>query len=198
MCAKVATWRNGAPVVPNMGHLAGRPGHLQGACTMSKDARIETLYRRFGPAIYGRCRRLLKNPTLAEDATQDVFMKVLKHLDKAPGDDAVLPWIHRITTNHCLNLLRDGRRHAEPVESVPEQVDDEFEDSVVTADFARKVLAETPAPLRAPAELYYGKGLEQQKVADALGVSRRTVLYRLAEFTQRVMRRHESAEAGIA
>lgn len=161
-----------------------------------KTHNVEAMYAKYGPAIYARCKRLLKNATAAEDATQDVFMKVLKHIDSAPSEDAVLPWIHRITTNHCLNVLRDAKRHAEPVEDVPEVVDDEFEDSVVTRNFAAKVLESAPEELRAPAILYHGKGIEQAKVAAVLGVSRRTVLYRLAEFTRRVVKMNALAEAG--
>jgi RNA polymerase sigma-70 factor (ECF subfamily) len=156
---------------------------------------VERMYAKYGPTIYARCKRLLKDGTAAEDATQDVFMKVIKHIDSAPGEDAVLPWIHRITTNHCLNVIRDARRHAEPVEHVPEVVDDEFEDSVVTRDFANRVLAATPDELKQPALMYHARGIEQAKVAAALGVSRRTVLYRLAEFTRRAMRMQEIAEA---
>ncbi|MDP2274532.1 MAG: sigma-70 family RNA polymerase sigma factor [Archangium sp.] len=155
----------------------------------------EKLYAKYGPTIYARCKRLLKNGTAAEDATQDVFMKVLKHVDSAPGEDAVLPWIHRITTNHCLNVIRDARRHAEPVEHVPELVDDDFQDSVVTRDFANRLLAATPDELKQPALMYHARGIEQARVAEVLGVSRRTVLYRLAEFTRRAMRMHEIAKA---
>ena len=155
----------------------------------------ETLYAKYGPTIYARCKRLLKDGTAAEDATQDVFMKVLKHVDSAPGEDAVLPWIHRITTNHCLNVIRDARRHAEPVEHVPEQVDDEFEASLLTRDFANRLLAATPDELKLPALMYHARGIEQARVAAALGVSRRTVLYRLAEFTRRAMRMHDIAQA---
>jgi RNA polymerase sigma-70 factor (ECF subfamily) len=161
---------------------------------MSKPVNVETLYAKFGPTIYARCKRLLKDGTAAEDATQDVFMKVLKHIDSAPGEEAVLPWIHRITTNHCLNVIRDSKRHAEPVEHVPELVDDEFEDSVVTRDFAHRVLAAAPEELKKPAIMYHARGIEQSKVATALGVSRRTVLYRLAEFTRRAMHMQEIAE----
>lgn len=159
---------------------------------MSHD--IEKLYAKYGPTIYARCKRLLKDGTAAEDATQDVFMKILRHIESAPTADAVLPWIHRITTNHCLNVIRDAKRHAEPVEHVPELVDDEFEDSVVTRDFANRVLAATPDELKQPAVMYHARGVEQSKVATALGVSRRTVLYRLAEFTRRAMHLNELAE----
>ncbi|MFT3709487.1 MAG: sigma-70 family RNA polymerase sigma factor [Archangium sp.] len=161
---------------------------------MNRSTQIEKLYGKFGPAIYARCKRLLKDAAAAEDATQDVFIKVLNHLDSAPGEDAVLPWIHRITTNHCLNVIRDAKRHAEPVEHLPEIVDDEFEDSVVTRNFSEKLLAQTPEELKKPAMMYHARGIEQSKVASALGVSRRTVLYRLAEFTRRAMRMQELAE----
>jgi RNA polymerase sigma-70 factor, ECF subfamily len=161
---------------------------------MSRQFNVETLYAKFGPTIYARCKRLLRDGTAAEDATQDVFMKVLKHIDSAPGEEAVLPWIHRITTNHCLNVIRDSKRHAEPVEHVPEVVDDEFEDSVVTRDFANRLMAATPEELKAPAVMYHARGIEQSRVATALGVSRRTVLYRLAEFTRRAMKMQEIAE----
>jgi RNA polymerase sigma-70 factor (ECF subfamily) len=157
---------------------------------------VEKMYAKFGAAIYARCKRLLRDPTAAEDATQDIFVKLMKHLDAAPAGDALLPWIHRITTNHCLNLIRDAKRHAAPVESVPEQVDDEFEETVVSKNFAAHVLASTPEELCVPAMLYHGRGIEQSRVAAALGVSRRTVLYRLAEFTQRAVQLNALAEAG--
>jgi RNA polymerase sigma-70 factor (ECF subfamily) len=161
-------------------------------------ARVAELYARFGPTIYARCRRLLKDSIAAEDATQEVFLKVLSHVESVPHEAAVLPWIHRITTNHCLNLLRDARKHAEPVETVPEQQTDDMEDLVVSKDFADKVLASTPEEEKTPAFLYHVKGMEQSKVARSLGVSRRTVLYRLSAFTQRARRIQALVEAGLA
>lgn len=162
---------------------------------MAPTNRVEVLYAKYGPTIYARCRRLLRNHVVAEDATQDVFMKVLKHIASAPSENAVLPWIHRITTNHCLNVLRDAKRQAEPVEHLPDLIDDEFEDTVLARDFASHVLDNSPDALRTPAMLYHAKGMDQSKVAAALGVSRRTVLYRLAAFSREAMKLHEAAEA---
>ena len=61
-----------------------------------------------------------------------------------------------------------------------------------------RTVASTPEKVRAPALLYYGQGLEQGKVATTLGVSRRTVLYRLAEFTRQMMHLDALAKAGEA
>lgn len=165
---------------------------------MHPELDVEALYARYRPTIHARCQRLLKDATAAEDATHDVFLKVLRAWRSAPEGEAVLPWIHRIATNHCLNTLRDARRHAEPVEQVPEQVDDAFEDDVVARDFAARVLRRSPPELLAPAVLYHARGVEQATVARTLGVSRRTVLYRLAEFTRRAMEFNTMAEAGLA
>lgn len=162
--------------------------------TTTRTNRVGVLYARFGPTIYARCRRLLKNPSAAEDATQDVFIKVMRHIASAPNEEAVLPWIHRITTNHCLNILRDCRRHAEPVAVMPEQRDDDFEASVVSRDFADHVLAQTPEEEKLPAVLYHGRGMEQARVASTLGLSRRTILYRLSAFSARAQRLYALAE----
>ena len=68
------------------------------------DARLAALYRKYGPAVYSRCRRILRDESLAEDATQEVFVRVLRHIDEAPDDEAALRWVYRIATNYCLDL----------------------------------------------------------------------------------------------
>lgn len=146
---------------------------------------MSDLYRRYGPAIYSRCRRLLKDDALAEDATQEVFVRVMRHLDSAPDDKTVLAWVYRISTNYCLNALRDRARQAEPVEELPEVPQDGHEDLVLDRQLALQLLERAPMPLRAPALLYYVDGLEQDQVAKTLGVSRRTVINRLQEFQDR-------------
>jgi RNA polymerase sigma-70 factor (ECF subfamily) len=165
-----------------------------------KKGKLEELYAKLGPAIYARCRRILKDRTAAEDATQEIFIKILKSADSIPSDEAIMPWVHRVTTNYCLNFLRDQRRRAEPMpaESMPEPRDDDFEDSVVTKDFAEQLMAQQPEEIKAPVMLYHVKGMEQGRVASWLGVSRRTVLYRLAEFAERARKFEELAEAGLA
>lgn len=147
--------------------------------------RLAELYRRFGPTIYSRCRRLLRDETLAEDATQEVFMRVFRHIEAAPNDQAALAWIYRISTNFCLNQIRDRSRQAEPVSELPEQVGEHPEPSMIDRDLALRLLHRSPENLRAAAVLYYVDGMEQTQVAEVLGISRRTVINRLGEFAER-------------
>lgn len=149
--------------------------------------RVSNLYRKYGPAIYSRCRRLLKDDALAEDATQEVFVRVLRHIESAPDDAAALAWIYRISTNYCLNQIRDRGRQAEPTApaDIPESLSDHPEPELMDRDLAMKLVSRAPEKLRATAVLYYVDGLEQEQVAKTLGISRRTVINRLQEFTER-------------
>ena len=158
---------------------------------------MTSLYRKYGPAIYSRCRRLLKDDALAEDATQEVFVRVLRHIESAPDDAAALAWIYRISTNYCLNLIRDRGRQAEPTDELPESASDHPEPDLVDRQLAMRLIERAPETLRAPAVLYYLDGLEQEQVAKTLGISRRTVINRLQEFAER-SRKFMARERGAA
>lgn len=152
--------------------------------------RVSTLYRKFGTAIYSRCRRLLKDDALAEDATQEVFVRVLRHIESAPDDATALAWIYRISTNYCLNQIRDRSRQAEPTapEELPEgdgTLSPGPEGGMLDRDTAMRLIKRAPEKLQEVAVLYYMDGLEQEQIATTLGISRRTVINRLQEFLDR-------------
>jgi DNA-directed RNA polymerase specialized sigma24 family protein len=69
--------------------------------------RLADLYQKYGGVIYARCRRMLANDAAAEDAVQEVFLRVASHLDAAPTSVEALLWIHRIATNYCLPTARE-------------------------------------------------------------------------------------------
>lgn len=164
----------------------------------ARSHKVQRLYQRYGPVIYSRCRRMLKDPVAAEDATQEVFLRVVRQTALPPGEKAALAWICRISTNYCLNYLRDEQRHAEAVETVPEQAVGGFEGQVCARQLTGRLLEEAPPDLMAPVLLFHLRGMEQARIAKALGVSRRTVLYRLSEFARRARRLWVGAQAGAA
>ena len=62
-------------------------------------------YRRYGPALLRKARRLLRNEEDARDAVQGLFVDLLTRGD-LPDD---LPYLYRALTHRCLNLLRDEK-----------------------------------------------------------------------------------------
>ena len=62
------------------------------------------IYEEHSRPIYYLALRFLGDPTQAEDATHDVFLKAYRKLSEFRGDSAMRTWLYRITINHCHNL----------------------------------------------------------------------------------------------
>lgn len=172
------------------GHRALRPTPLSREAVATAplpEGRLAELYRAYGPAIYARCRRMLGDGQAAEDATQETFLRIWRHLDKVPPATEALTWIYRIATNYCLNEIRDRRIRPQPTADLPDRHDGSQRFEAVLADRHRveRLVAMTPDELRAAAWLHHIDGMDQAEVARVLGVSRRTVVYRLARFAKR-------------
>ncbi|ASA26590.1 RNA polymerase sigma factor [Paenibacillus donghaensis] len=59
--------------------------------------------------IYKYCLRLLNNREEAEDAVQDIFLKVYEKIRYYQPKVKFISWLYKVSYNHCLNLLRKKR-----------------------------------------------------------------------------------------
>jgi len=158
--------------------------------------RAGELYKEFGPVVCRRCLRLLKDPEAARDATQEVFMKLVRDMAKLEDRETVLPWIYRVATNHCLNIRRNAHRrgedHAEAdLEIATTSPVDAFPDRAL----AQSVLSRFDAATQAVAVGVIVDGMEHEEVAAALGVSRRTVARKLERFLENARKYLTRSEA---
>jgi RNA polymerase sigma-70 factor, ECF subfamily len=143
-------------------------------------ADIAELYRTWGPAIYRRCLRLLRDTEAARDATQEVFRRALSSPEKLADPDTALPFIYRVATNHCLNERRNAGRRGET----------ELDDLDVASEhpqfpqrrLVQRVLARFDVKTQSIAVGVLVDGMEHEEVASALGISRKTVSRKLARF----------------
>lgn len=144
---------------------------------------VSTLYNRYRAIIYRRCRLMLGNRVAAEDATQEIFLKVMEHLDKVPTSDDGLLWLHRVTTNHCLNELRYTKRRADthPITG-KEPGSASGETRLANRDLVQRMMARVPRRTRVSAWLRHVDGMTHSEVGRTVGLSRRTIFKRLAEF----------------
>jgi RNA polymerase sigma-70 factor (ECF subfamily) len=165
------------------------PPAAPGGARRGRDQRLVELYRSYGGAIYARCRRILGDHPTAQDATQETFLRVHRHIDRLPDPKDVLRWIYRIATNYCLNEIRGRKLRPCPVEQLPDPPPPAPpDDPIADRQQVQRLVHQVPEKLRTVAWLYHVDGLEQAEVAKILGVSRRTVVNRLAEFQERARR----------
>lgn len=69
---------------------------------------LEILVVRHQPWIYNIARRMLWLPNIAEDATQDVLIKMIKGLPGFQGGSRFRTWLYSIATNHMLNVNKES------------------------------------------------------------------------------------------
>lgn len=68
------------------------------------------LVRAYQQRVYWHVRKMVVDHDDADDLTQEVFIKVHKHIDSFREDAQLFTWIYRIATNECLTFLNKKRR----------------------------------------------------------------------------------------
>ena len=85
---------------------------------------FEVLVTRHQNRVFGMCVRLLGTRSQAEEAAQEVFVKVYRNLARFRGDSRFTTWLYRVTINHCRNVQAyRARRHEKRHESIDAQVE---------------------------------------------------------------------------
>jgi RNA polymerase sigma-70 factor (ECF subfamily) len=138
---------------------------------------VDFLFERYGPMVVRRCRQLLGDREEARDATQDVFVQLLRHRRRL-DDRFPSSLLYRIATNICLNRLRERRRAPslpgdEALERIPVRAD---LDSPLVLD---RLFRRNPESTRVMAVLHYVEGLTLEQVARRCGLSLSGVRKRL-------------------
>lgn len=141
-----------------------------------------------GPTVYRRCLKLLRDREAARDATQEVFLRLVRDEPRLDDRADLTPWLLRVATNHCLNLLRDGKQHAEvPLDEVPEGAAPGPGDRI-DALLVQRLVARFDLVTQHIALAVLVEEQEQGLVAETLGLSRRSMSRKLERFLDRARR----------
>ena len=155
---------------------------------------FDEVYSRYAVMVFNLALRLSGDPDEAADLTQEIFLRVYRHLDSFSGRSALKTWIFRVALNHCRERLSRFRPVTLPI---AEAADDAGpagaasiadprrspEEQAVAADLGRQVacaLALLPAPFREAVVLRDLQGLSYEEIAAVLGVRVGTVRSRIA------------------
>lgn len=63
----------------------------------------------YSERVFNLALRMLRNRENAEEATQDVFIKIFKSMENFRGESSLSTWIWRIATNVCFSYLRKNK-----------------------------------------------------------------------------------------
>lgn len=155
------------------------------------DAELAELYDRYAHVVYHRCLRILGNEEDAHDALQETFAKVLRHGGSFREEASPLTWMYRISTNHCLNVIRNRKGRRDKLHVHREEIAGDGITSPVEAidhQRLRDLLAEADDEERQCVVYTYFDDCSRQEVADLVGLSVPTVRKRIQTFLDRARR----------
>jgi RNA polymerase sigma-70 factor (ECF subfamily) len=154
---------------------------LAQAAARGDQTAFAAIIRAHADAVYGHALRFFGDPHAAEDATQEVFIKVFRTIGSYDGRSRLSTWLYRVTHNACLDMVRTGRRTPQPVDPVtiePLPAPD-FADDVVFSHALEAAIATLPPEDRDALGAVTLFGLSYQEAAETLGIPVGTVKSRV-------------------
>lgn len=144
-------------------------------CRRGDISGLHILFELHRTKVYNLSWRMLGSPQEAEDVLQDIFLKVHDRVKNYRGDSAFSTWLYRMTTNHCLDLLRRRKILAFlGFENAPEAQDKKAEAKVVDLGLSpvvAKALARLPEKQKACLLMREMQEMSYEDIAKALELS---------------------------
>ncbi len=137
------------------------------------------LYHRYGALLERRCRLLMRDRSLAEDAVQEILAVLLRRGASLREAPTPYRWLCRATDRTCLDLLRRGKRVREALTADGLDNLDPLGPAPSVDAYARLAALESLERLDADQQMLtimlFVDGMSQAEAADELGVSRATI-----------------------
>src|SRR6266516_7337276 len=86
--------------------MESRLEHLVEQAREGDKEALEAVVRDIQDPIYNLALRMLWHPSDAEDATQEILLKVITHLSQFRQESAFTTWVYQIARNHLLTTRR--------------------------------------------------------------------------------------------
>ena len=136
----------------------------------------------------------MKNEALAQDATQDIFLKIFLNLAKFGGKSKFSTWIYSITYNYCIDLIRKGKKEkkifSEDIEKAPDLAED-IPDSALLEMEVKKlkvVLEKIPVGDKAVLLMKYQDDMSIKEISDTLAKSESAIKMKIKRAKHKVQK----------
>jgi RNA polymerase sigma-70 factor (ECF subfamily) len=155
------------------------------------EAVFERLFADYQAAILNYLYRLLGDPALAEDLTQEAFTRAWNARRGLPGIQNPRAWLYRIATN----LARDHVRRARLLAWLPligdEPAEEAGDEDPIESERMRRALLKLTPDYRVPLVLYTCQAFSVAEIAATLGVSTDAVKQRLVRARAQLLAAYE-------
>jgi RNA polymerase sigma-70 factor, ECF subfamily len=144
---------------------------------------FEYLYRLHSQRVYAVCRRMVGNPTEAEDLTQEAFLLLFRKIQTFRGESAFSTWLHRLAVNTVLMHLRKKSPPIVSIQATPDPEDETVSldvdigqsdlllEGVVDRINLKRCIAQLPVGYRSIFVLHDIQGYQHNEIAEILGRS---------------------------
>lgn len=149
-------------------------------------ARFTAAARRYQDMVYRAALHALGSSQDADDAVQEVFLRLFQYKGTFEGEEHLRRWLLRVTVNYCRDVLKSPwRKRRVSWEELPETP---VFDKPEQAALYREVMA-LPEKYRTALYLFYYEELSVREIGELLGVGDSTVTTRLARARKRLKER---------
>ena len=154
------------------------------------EAALAALVTACRPGLQAYLTGLVGDAALAEDLTQETFVRLCIKRPPDRGGASFKTWLYAIGRNLALDALRRRQRRGEqPLESLPERADEDAAPEALLlrqerAQALRRAMARLPAQQREILRLTYFEGFETAELAKILKKSRHAVSAQLCRAKQ--------------
>jgi RNA polymerase sigma-70 factor (ECF subfamily) len=159
-----------------------------------KEDALAEIYRRHAGAVFGLARRLLYDERLAEEVSQEVFVRLWREPERFdPSRGSLRSFLLSVTHGRAIDLLRSetSRRAREERAKYTAEAGYDLEQELVdltTAEHVREAVAKLPATERKAIELAYFGGHTYREVATMMDEPEGTIKSRIRSGLRRMQR----------
>lgn len=139
------------------------------------------LYTLYVKKIYAYTLGILKSPALAEDVTQDTFVKLWEHAPAVQTDRSIQPFLFTIARNLSLNVIKQASRQTWISDEIFTHAIYQQEDGLQyterkqTGEFIDQAIDQLPPQRRLIYDLCRNYGYSYKEAAEKLGIKDSTV-----------------------
>jgi RNA polymerase sigma factor (sigma-70 family) len=146
---------------------------------------FDQIYERYATKVYGKCLTLLHCENAAQDALQDIFLKIFLNIANFNANSRFTTWVYAVSYNYCMDFIRKQRRTRDVFEEQDldhykdvKEVED-YEMTDIDSEYLPNILKYLSTEDRVVLLMKYQDGMQIKEICEVLEKSESAVKMQL-------------------